>query len=827
MSQVGQIGWSGFFLAVAAAAFVGCGGGGAGEAAGSGQLVALVTPGVPGATTGVDYATQFEASFVHPPGVFQVTGGSLPPGLKLDIQSGLLTGYPRQTGNYHFEIGARDGIDPSLPSGRDSNFAEDRKRYDLEVALGPPNILPQTVPTAQYRAGYAYQIDVAGGTKPYTFEKIGGTLPAGLSLGSTGQIGVFPTSAGGNPYTFQVKVTDANGLSDVDTLSLDVVVLPLIILTSDLPEAAVAFPYDVTMQLASSGGGPPIVWSQKAPVAGEVPLSSIGMEISSDGHLRNDPGLTGPTTLGTFNFTLAVRDEALQESSRPYTLKVNPGPVLSTISPNRASAAGPFTVTGLNFQPGAQVIFKPGPTQTILSTTFVNASTLTFKAPVPKPSDGSGGVGVMVRNPDGGNHTKASAFIFPATTIAFGTKGYFASALSSTGLAAADLDGDGRADVVHCGAAGLAVYSGGATSTNGGLILHMNLGGSPPTFGSSTLDTGNFYDVKLADVNSDGRPDVVALGQTSLKVWLNGVSGNPLGTLTVGPASSLPAGISWPSEMSVGRLNSDGILDVAFGVPNHPTKNTNGRVYAMGGTGTGAFTQLDGAVTSIANTYGVNTLTCVDSDGDGRSEVAAGVGKNPYSGPMLNYSVLSTSGLFGSWATRGGSITSPGYGSTTGMATGDFLGNGTTSVVVAMTGAPSYSNIRRLALYSGAGLSTEKLLAAPGSVSKSVMAIDADFDGPIDWVVSTAPSLLLVYKGATQAVAVTLDAAVGSPAVSTPLTGRVASADLDADGKPDIVTTTSFWAVNGMASDHGSTYKTNATGNGGSMGVVFYLNTSN
>ena len=244
MSKAARVGLLGLCLAAAGAAVTGCGGGGGTAAAGSGQLVALLTTSVPPATTGIAYAAKFDATFVNQGGVYQVVGGALPPGLKLNIESGDLTGYPRQTGAFHFEIGARDGVDLTLPPGRDENFAQDRKLYDLNVALGPPNILPQVVPTAQYRASYAYQIDVAGGTKPYTFTKVGGTLPNGVTVGATGLLGNFPTSSGGNPYSFQVKVTDANGQTDTDTLTMDVIVLPLIVLTSSLPEAAVAAPYD-------------------------------------------------------------------------------------------------------------------------------------------------------------------------------------------------------------------------------------------------------------------------------------------------------------------------------------------------------------------------------------------------------------------------------------------------------------------------------------------------------------------------------------------------------------------------------------------------------
>jgi hypothetical protein len=68
---------------------------------------------------------------------------------------------------------------------------------------------------------------------------------------------------------------------------------------------------------------------------------------------------------------------------------------------------------------------------------------------------------------------------------------------------------------------------------------------------------------------------------------------------------------------------------------------------------------------------------------------------------------------------------------------------------------------------------------------------------------------------------------VGSPAITSPLTGRVASGDLDGDGRPDLLATTSYWGGNSMAANYGSFYTHGTVGNGGNMGVVFYLNTSN
>src|SRR5262245_10788046 len=185
-----------------------CGGGGGSGKAVPG-LVTLTTDSAPNGTTGVAYTAQFEAFIPHPPGTFVLAGGALPTGLTLDHNTGVISGYPRQVGVFHFTIAARDGTDADLPPNRDANFSQDARDFVVNIALGPPHILPQQPPAATYRQSYGYQIDVAGGTQPYTFSgppAQAGTLPAGLTVSSTGLLGTFPTEANALPYNFDVQV---------------------------------------------------------------------------------------------------------------------------------------------------------------------------------------------------------------------------------------------------------------------------------------------------------------------------------------------------------------------------------------------------------------------------------------------------------------------------------------------------------------------------------------------------------------------------------------------------------------------------------------------
>jgi hypothetical protein len=249
----------------------------------------------------------------------------------------------------------------------------------------------------------------------------------------------------------------------------------------------------------------------------------------------------------------------------------------------------------------------------------------------------------------------------------------------------------------------------------------------------------------------------------------------------------------------------------------------------MKGTGGGNFSPLDSNTASMPTTYGVVTQVMVDSNNDGRMEIAAGIGCNGGStGPVFNYSDTSANGLFTGWGTRGTVPTGqPYYGSTTAMAVGDFLGVGTQSLVTLHSGSPGYSNYQVYQLHSGSQLNSVTTFTTPALVGKAACAIDADFDAKIDWAISYKDSLIRVYRGSTQGQVAALDAAAGSPSISSPKTGFMAPGDVDGDGKPDIVCTTSYFAIEGMASIYGSTYSHQTPGNGSSMGIVFFLNTSN
>jgi hypothetical protein len=155
-------------------------------------------------------------------------------------------------------------------------------------------------------------ITLAGaGAPPYTWGIVGGKLPAGLVLGSDGQITGIPTATG--DFSFTVRLTDNTGSSTAATGSnLDKpfylkVTGPMTITTATIPDGGVLTPYHAV--LTASGGLPPYIWSGTLPAG-----------LTWNGNTINGV----PTTAGTTTLNLTVTDSDTPPRSVPhsYTLKV-------------------------------------------------------------------------------------------------------------------------------------------------------------------------------------------------------------------------------------------------------------------------------------------------------------------------------------------------------------------------------------------------------------------------------------------------------------------------------------------------------------------------
>ena len=89
------------------------------------------------------------------------------------------------------------GTNPSVADGRNLRPGN---------GLGAPGLtVPVLVSTATFNQLFNATLAASGGTAPYTFKIVGGTLPSGLTLTSSGQISGTPNTLGAFNFTYEAK----------------------------------------------------------------------------------------------------------------------------------------------------------------------------------------------------------------------------------------------------------------------------------------------------------------------------------------------------------------------------------------------------------------------------------------------------------------------------------------------------------------------------------------------------------------------------------------------------------------------------------------------
>jgi len=249
---------------------------------------------------------QLTASGGTAPYTFSVVVGSTPAGITLS-SSGSLSGFPTSAGVTTFTVQA---IDSQGNGGI--------RQYSLAVAN--VTYLPATLPAGTQNALYSQQLSVSGGTAPYVYEVLG-TLPAGLSLSSSGLISGTPTTSGTFNTSIRVSFNGGSmGDPGITIFYQDWIIsgpVSISVSPSTLPTATINLSY--SQQLTASGGTSPYTYSTSSSLPNGVTLSSGGL-------------LSGtPTQSGTYNLTIQVTDNASRSTNVQRALSV--GSVNIGISP--------------------------------------------------------------------------------------------------------------------------------------------------------------------------------------------------------------------------------------------------------------------------------------------------------------------------------------------------------------------------------------------------------------------------------------------------------------------------------------------------------------
>jgi len=371
-----------------------------------------------------------------------------------------------------------------------------------------------------------------------------------------------------------------------------------------------------------------------------------------------------------------------------------------------------------------------------------------------------GSVGVLVGNGDG--------------TFRAPTPYQVAELQYATYAATADLDGDGKLDLVFADSYGL-------TGTSGSALVF--LGNGDGTFGSGkSYSSGGYgtHSVVLADVNKDGKLDLVMANQCAIGSLCGRTDNGQVAILlgngdgTFQPAQIYNSGGSDAASIAVADLNADGNLDVVVANGNSNTFTV------LLGNGDGTF---QSATSFASGGYLPTSLAISDVNGDGKLDVL-----------VSNFCPDSTCGSNGVISVQLGD----GHGSFTPfqsyssggnragpLALVDLNGDGKLDIAVqnvCATGETPQNCVTGtmgVLLGNGDGTfqapTTTSLLSGYNGRSFQLAVADFDGDGKLD--IATGPAEILLGKG---------DGTFHAPLVLPAAGVGFVPGDFNGDGKMDL-----------------------------------------
>jgi hypothetical protein len=271
-------------------------------------------------------------------------------------------------------------------------------------------------------------------------------------------------------------------------------------------------------------------------------------------------------------------------------------------------------------------------------------------------------------------------------------------------IAAGDLNGDGKADLVT------------GQEDDESVSVLLNDGAASFRNRHDYAVGADVEGLAIADVNGDGKLDVVAASSSASSVYVLLNAGD--GSLRA-PAGYLAG--AHPSSVAIGDLNGDGKPDLVT-----PNGDARGSVAALDNNGDGSF----GAPRYTGSWAGTSAVAIADVNGDGKPDVLAphAAGYRSAVGVLLNRG----DGTFtagGSYAVERGSASSP--------AVGDFNGDGKPDLATLAGGVERIS----LLLNRGGGAFGPALSyrGGGGEVGGGFDAADLNGDGTPDLVAASAP----------------------------------------------------------------------------------------
>jgi len=319
----------------------------------------IATTSIPNSEVAVNYSATIAVTNGIGPVTFAVASGALPSGLSLST-AGALTGTPTLSGPATFTIRATDarGVTADFPVSM-TVFAQ------LQLAGG--SLSPGEVAVI-----YSSAVAATGGTGTgLSYGVTAGTLPAGITLATSGSLSGTPTTSGS--YSVTVQASDSLGGSASGIFAAQV--FSHILLTgATLSAGEVGDAYSSTL-VATLGSGAGYTYVL---ASGSLPP---GLSLASNG------ALTGTTTTsGSYSFNVKSTDSLGGTVTAAYALTVANRLQITTASISNSEGALAYSTT-INTSGGVGALTWSVPVGTLptgltlSSTTGVLSGTPTVSGP--------------------------------------------------------------------------------------------------------------------------------------------------------------------------------------------------------------------------------------------------------------------------------------------------------------------------------------------------------------------------------------------------------------------------------------------------------------
>jgi hypothetical protein len=251
-----------------------CEGGGSNPPA---NPLSITTSSLQQGQTAVAYNATLSATGGTAPYMWTLKSGTLPAGLSLST-GGTISGTPTTAGAASITVQVSDSA--SMPQTATSG------NLTLAISGGPLQITSTVATVGTVGTAYQFQLQATGGVPPYTWSTTAGSsLPAGLTINSSGLVSGTPTAAGtSNP---SITVTDET-TSNMTSQSVAFTINPA---GTPLPDGNYSFEFNGTTSV-SDGGNPVAIDGTFAVLKGVVGIGFYDENVLNQPPLK-DQAITG------------------------------------------------------------------------------------------------------------------------------------------------------------------------------------------------------------------------------------------------------------------------------------------------------------------------------------------------------------------------------------------------------------------------------------------------------------------------------------------------------------------------------------------------------